>query len=223
MSQIQEIPHKTLQSAVKDINALFKPKPQLRHIAAREVLMESIVTVIGAAVQAGDVRIDDLQRETIDTYNTIVSPGQEPAEPAEPVHVQEVAQEMAEEDNCPAFGTDFDPNAEECTACERAEECAQGTAAAKVVAVPAKPPKPPKPEIRVGPDVKPAGAPTKKSVILAMIARPEGASVQEMAEAISGYGYGTVEKNVHTVKLWMRKIGVPVEKRENRWYAVAPQ
>jgi hypothetical protein len=222
-----EVSHKNLQNAVKDVNALFKPSPALKTIASRETLIESIVTIIGAAIQADDPRVDNLQRDTLDTYNALVSPG-EAAEPGTPVEVQTAPE--PEEEACPAYGTDFEPDAEECTSCARAEICAQETAQAKTAAkaatkatkAAAKPPKPPKPDVVKGMDARPAGVPTKKSIILVMLARPEGATVAEMAEAITAYNYGTLAKNIITVKLWMRKIGVPVEKREDRWYAVAP-
>jgi hypothetical protein len=122
-----ELTHKDLQSAAKNINAVFELKPQIKTIASRPNLESSIKDALAPFVASGDNRIDLLEETTISIYNELVQPNP----------LAEVAAEMAEEDEeletapagegegeCPVFGQEFDASAPECMECARAEECA---------------------------------------------------------------------------------------------------
>jgi hypothetical protein len=131
----EEVAHKDLQGAVKDINEVFEVTPKIKVITSRPNLEKAIKDTLGGFVSAGDNRIDLLKEETITVYNLLVQPNA----------VEEVAAEMAEEDaqadeletvaagegedECPVFGQEFDPAAPECVECARAEECAPMTVA----------------------------------------------------------------------------------------------
>lgn len=54
---------------------------------------------------------------------------------------------------------------------------------------------------------------TKKSIVIEML--KEGATVEAMAKACTKAGLGDHETNKRTVRLWIRKIGFPVEKSED--------
>jgi hypothetical protein len=54
---------------------------------------------------------------------------------------------------------------------------------------------------------------TKKSIIIEMVSKG-GATLDEMATACTKAGLGDQERNVKTVGLWLRKLGVPVKKDE---------
>ena len=73
--------------------------------------------------------------------------------------------------------------------------------------------KPPKPAAGTGKRGRgAAGGPTKKSIVIEYVSRPNGATVEEMAQAVTAAGLGDIETNRKTVKLWLPKLGFPVKK-----------
>lgn len=52
--------------------------------------------------------------------------------------------------------------------------------------------------------------PTKKSIVIAMVSKGKGATLDEMAAAMSDAGLGDVDQNRKTAKLWIPKIGFKV-------------
>lgn len=63
---------------------------------------------------------------------------------------------------------------------------------------------------------------TKKSVIIEMISRPEGALVSEMAQVIVDKGIDPdLQKNTRVVRLWLSKLGIPVRKSDDGHYMKA--
>ena len=51
---------------------------------------------------------------------------------------------------------------------------------------------------------------TKKSIIIDVLSKKSGATIEQMGEAITKAGLGDLEQNLKTAKLWLPKIGFPV-------------
>jgi hypothetical protein len=62
--------------------------------------------------------------------------------------------------------------------------------------------------------------PTKKSICVEFVRRPEGATIEEMGKAQTDAGLGDLERNIKTSKLWMAKLGFPVrhDKETGRYF-----
>ena len=59
---------------------------------------------------------------------------------------------------------------------------------------------------------------TKKSIIIGLLDKDEGATLEQMANACTGAGLGDYDVNLKTAKLWIRKIGFPVKKDDDGVY-----
>ena len=52
--------------------------------------------------------------------------------------------------------------------------------------------------------------PTKKSIVIAMVSKSKGATLDEMGQAMTDAGLGDFERNKTTAGLWLRKLGFGV-------------
>lgn len=72
------------------------------------------------------------------------------------------------------------------------------------------------------PAAAPAAAPkgpTKKSVVIEMISTKKGAKIVDIAQTIVDRGMDAdYDKNVRVVRLWLTKLGIPVEKLEGGYF-----
>ena len=59
---------------------------------------------------------------------------------------------------------------------------------------------------------------TKKSIIIDLLDKDEGATLEQMADACTEAGLGDHDVNLKTAKLWIRKIGFPVKKDDDGVY-----
>lgn len=59
---------------------------------------------------------------------------------------------------------------------------------------------------------------TKKSIVIDMVSKGKGATVEKMAEACTKAGLGDMERNLKTVKLWLPKLGFKVERNAKGCY-----
>ena len=60
---------------------------------------------------------------------------------------------------------------------------------------------------------------SKKSIVVEMISTKKGATIEAMAQSIVDKGIDAdFEKNKRVVRLWLCKIGFPVEKLEGNLY-----
>ena len=59
---------------------------------------------------------------------------------------------------------------------------------------------------------------TKKSIIVDLLSRKSGATIQQMGEAITKAGLGDLEQNLKTAKLWLPKLGFAITKDDKGRY-----
>ena len=59
---------------------------------------------------------------------------------------------------------------------------------------------------------------TKKSIIIDLLDKDEGVTLEQMASACTEAGLGDYDVNLKTAKLWIRKIGFPVKKDDDGVY-----
>ncbi len=64
---------------------------------------------------------------------------------------------------------------------------------------------------------------TKKSIVIDMVSKKGGATVEDMAVACTDAGLGDLDTNKKTVVLWLKKLGFPVQKNEKtlKWSKAA--
>jgi hypothetical protein len=62
---------------------------------------------------------------------------------------------------------------------------------------------------------------TKKSIIIGLLERKSGATLEQMAEACTKAGLGDHERNLSTAKLWIPKIGFKTKKNDKGVYTKA--
>ena len=60
--------------------------------------------------------------------------------------------------------------------------------------------------------------PTKKSIVIELVSRKSGATIEQMGEAITKAGLGDLEQNLKTAKLWLPKWGFVVTKDDKGRY-----
>ncbi len=152
----KKVLRRTLQTAVKDINAVLVPSPKLNFIGSIEFLTEQVINSIAACVGDKDgqpvwtdPRAGNLNPDTIALYEYLV--GQQAAEPgaeaagstaATAAHARGEDIYLAEDEECPGWIKSAGPTNPKyeaiCAVCSRKAACADR--AEKVI----KEPKPPK-------------------------------------------------------------------------------
>lgn len=144
MEQAQMPDRKSLQAAVKDINAVLEPKPKIPFITTVENMAKQIVDSIAACIGEGDdgpvwtdQRASKLKDETINVYKGILAVGL-PGEATEGATSEgaETTEGAEGTEECEAFLQSLGPNEgeEACTVCSRFTECKDKHEAAKAQA-----------------------------------------------------------------------------------------
>jgi len=53
---------------------------------------------------------------------------------------------------------------------------------------------------------------TKKSIVIEMLDRKNGSTIEQMGEAMTKAGLGELDRNIKTAKLWLFKIGFAIKR-----------